>query len=171
MKRYRWLLGCCLFLSIGMLWAADEPDLRMLQQKAAQSRDMEGYVGVCKYLYQTEENPELLLLYADSIHQLATKSKKPEQLVEYYIWASEGNFIKGDFQQGYALKRKAIALAEKAHQRSRAEKNRKQPITTARIYYSLSEQFLFENRCFLQFKSRGKSPKNATLAKWSAERS
>lgn len=74
---------------------------------------MEGYVGVCKYLYQTEENPELLLLYADSIHQLATKSKKPEQLVEYYIWASEGNFIKGDFQQGYALKRKAIALAEK----------------------------------------------------------
>ena len=34
--------------------------------------------------------------------------------VEYYIWASEGNFIKGDFQQGYALKRKAIALAEKA---------------------------------------------------------
>lgn len=41
MKRYRWLLGCCLFLSIGMLWAADEPDLRMLQQKAAQSRDME----------------------------------------------------------------------------------------------------------------------------------
>ena len=63
-----------------MLWAADEPDLRMLQQKAAQSRDMEGYVGVCKYLYQTEENPELLLLYADSIHQLATKSKKPEQL-------------------------------------------------------------------------------------------
>lgn len=46
MKRYRWLLGCCLFLSIGMLWAADEPDLRMLQQKAAQSRDMEGYVGV-----------------------------------------------------------------------------------------------------------------------------
>lgn len=114
MKRYKWLLGCCLFLSIGMLWAADEPDLRMLQQKAAQSRDMEGYVGVCKYLYQTEENPELLLLYADSIHQLATKSKKPEQLVEYYIWASEGNFIKGDFQQGYALKRKAIALAEKA---------------------------------------------------------
>ena len=70
MKRYGWLLGCCLFLSIGMLWAADEPDLRMLQQKAAQSRDMEGYVGVCKYLYQTEENPELLLLYADSIHQL-----------------------------------------------------------------------------------------------------
>ena len=51
MKRYRWLLGCCLFLSIGMLWAADEPDLRMLQQKAAQSRDMEGYVGVCKYLF------------------------------------------------------------------------------------------------------------------------
>lgn len=62
-------------------------------------------------------------------------------------------------------------LAEKAHQWSRAEKNRKQPITTARTHHTLSEQFLFENRCFLQFKSRGKSPKNATLAEWSAERS
>ena len=58
-----------------MLWAADEPDLRMLQQKAAQSRDMEGYVGVCKYLYQTEENPELLLLYADSIHHWLQKAR------------------------------------------------------------------------------------------------
>lgn len=55
MKRYGWLLGCCLFLSIGMLWAADESDLRVLQQKAAQSRDMEGYVGVCKYLYKRKK--------------------------------------------------------------------------------------------------------------------
>ena len=64
-----------------------------------------------------------------------------------------------------------IALAEKTHQQSRAEKNRKQPITTARTHYSLSEQFLFENRRFPQFKSQRKSPKNATLVKWSAERS
>ena len=154
MKRYGWLLGCCLFLSIGMLWAADEPDLRMLQQKAAQSRDMEGYVGVCKYLYQTEENPELLLLYADSIHQLATKSKKPEQLVEYYIWASEGNFIKGDFQQGYALKRKAIALAEKisgsesAFVDAMTAQLKEWSITDAKLYNAsgLNNKYLGDNR-------------------------
>ena len=57
-----------------------------------------------------------------------------------------------------------IALAEKTHQQSRAEKNRKQPITTARAHYSLSEQFLFENRRFSQVKSREKHPKNAPTA-------
>ena len=72
------------------------------------------YVKVCKLLYQTEEDPDLLLSYADSIHQLAIDSGKPEIFIEYYIWLSEGYFIKGDFEQGYALKRKAIDLAEKA---------------------------------------------------------
>lgn len=114
MRRYGWLLGCCLFWPIGLLWAENESDLCTLQQKAAQSRDVEGYADVCRYLYQTEEDPELLLLYADSIRILAEKSKKPEHLVEHYLWASEGYFIKGDFEQGYALKRKTIALAEKA---------------------------------------------------------
>ena len=57
-----------------------------------------------------------------------------------------------------------IALAEKTHQQSRAEKNRKQPITTARTHYSLSEQFLFENRRFSQVKSREKEAKKALLA-------
>ena len=42
---------------------------------------------------------------------------------------------------------------------------------TARTHYSLPKQFLFENRYFPKFKSREKSPKNATLAEWSAERS
>lgn len=114
MKRYRWVLGCCLLLSIGVLWAEDKSDLRALQQEAAQNRNLDSYVKVCKLLYQTEEDPDLLLSYADSIHQLAIDSGKPEIFIEYYIWLSEGYFIKGDFEQGYALKRKAIGLAEKA---------------------------------------------------------
>ena len=114
MKRYRWVLGCCLLLSIGVLWAEDKSDLRALQQEAAQNRNLDSYVKVCKLLYQTEEDPDLLLSYADSIHQLAIDSGKPEIFIEYYIWLSEGYFIKGDFKQGYALKRKAIGLAEKA---------------------------------------------------------
>lgn len=114
MKRYRWVLGCCLLLSIGVLWAEDKSDLRALQQEAAQNRNLDSYVKVCKFLYQTEEDPDLLLSYADSIHQLAIDSGKPEIFIEYYIWLSEGYFIKGDFEQGYALKRKAIDLAEKA---------------------------------------------------------
>ena len=64
-----------------------------------------------------------------------------------------------------------IALAEKTHQQSRAEKNRKQPITTARAHYSLSEQFLFENRRFSQVKSREKHPKMPLLRNRGAERS
>lgn len=114
MKRQGWLLGCLLFFSIGVLWAKDESDLCILQQQAAQDKSLDSYIKVCKYLYQTEEDADLLLLYADSIHQLATDSKEPEHLVEYYIWASEGHFIKGDFERGYALKRVAIALAEKS---------------------------------------------------------
>jgi len=114
MKCHGWLLVCCLFFSIGMLCAGNEPDLNELRQKASLARDLDGYVQVCKYLYLTEEDPDLLLLYADSIHQLAVYDKRPELLVEYYTWASEGYFIKGDFEQGYALKRKAIALAEKS---------------------------------------------------------
>ena len=114
MKRYRWVLGCCLLLSIGVLWAEGKSDLRALQQEAAQNRNLDSYVKVCKLLYQTEEDPDLLLAYADSIHQLAIDTGKPEIFIEYYIWASEGYFIKGDFEQGYALKRKAIGLAEKA---------------------------------------------------------
>ena len=113
MKRQGWLLGILWFFSIAGLWAEDRTDLHSLQQRAARNKSLDSYIDVCKYLYQTEEDADLLLLYADSIYQLAVDSEKPEQLVEYYVWASEGFFIKGDFEQGYALKRKAIALAEK----------------------------------------------------------
>lgn len=107
------LLGCFLFFSMGVLWAKNEPDLSTLRSRAALNKDIESYAEVCKYLYEEEENSDMLLLYADSIHQLAEKSNEPKQLVEYYNWASEGYFIKGDFEEGYALKRKAISLAEK----------------------------------------------------------
>ena len=100
MKRYRWVLGCCLLLSIGVLWAEDKSDLRALQQEAAQNRNLDSYVKVCKLLYQTEEDPDLLLSYADSIHQLAIDSGKPEIFIEYYIWLSEGYFIKATSSRG-----------------------------------------------------------------------
>ena len=112
MKRQGWLFVALWFFSIAVLWAEDGGDLHSLRQHAARNKSLDSYVEVCKYLYQTEEDADLLLLYADSIHQLAVGSGMPEQLVEYYVWASEGYFIKGEFEQGYALKRKAIALAE-----------------------------------------------------------
>ena len=62
------------------------------------------------------------------------------------------------------IKQDLLLWLKKTHQQSRAEKNRKQPITTARTHYSLSEQFLFENRRFSQVKSREKHPKNAPTA-------
>ncbi len=53
----------------------------------------------------------------------------------------------------------------KSQTRSRAAKNRKQPTETLRTRNVSPERFLLENRRFLQFKSRTKSLKNATLAK------
>lgn len=119
MKHRGWLTGFFLLLSIGMLWAEGEPELYMLQRKAALKSDVESYAAVCKYLYQAEEDPDLILLYADSILQIAKKSEAPADLVEYYMWASEGRFIKGDFEQGYALKRKAINLAKRERLKSK----------------------------------------------------
>lgn len=113
MKRQGWLVGCFLFLSIGALWAENEPDLNALRQKASRVKDIESYIEVCRYLYDTEEDPGMLILYADTIRQLAEVSNEPEHFVEYYKRLSQGHFISGDFEQGYMLNRKAIALAEK----------------------------------------------------------
>lgn len=116
MKRQGWLLVCCLFLSIGMLWAGDEPDLNLLRQKASQNRDLDSYCAVCNYLYQEEEDPEMLLIYADSIRQLAVRDKSSNAFLEYYSWNGEACFMKGDFAAGFDWKRKALALTEKMKQ-------------------------------------------------------
>lgn len=80
MKRRSWLLGCLLLFSIGALWAKGEVGLRTLQQQAAPSKSLDGYVKVCKYLCQTKEGADLLLLYTRPIQQLATGGKDLEQL-------------------------------------------------------------------------------------------
>lgn len=90
MKRQGWLFVALWFFSIAVLWAEDGGDLHSLRQHAARNKSLDSYVEVCKYLYQTEEDADLLLLYADSIHQLAVGSGMPEQLVEYYVWQVKG---------------------------------------------------------------------------------
>ena len=70
----------------------------------------------------------------------------------------------------------ACEMAEKPHKqesvktRSRPGKSKKQLIATAQTHHSMSELFLYENRCYSQFKSRRKSPKNASIVTWNAER-
>lgn len=100
------------------LQAQGEDELSTLRQRAAADKNLRGYSGVCRYLYKKEENPDLLLLYADSIRQLGIRTKSSNCFIEYYAWRAEANFIRGDFENGYALKRKAIALAEKTGQKS-----------------------------------------------------
>lgn len=80
MKRQSWLSGCLLLFSIGALWAKGESGLHTLQQQADLSKSLNGYVNACKYLCQTKEEADLLLLYAGVIQQLATGSKDLEQL-------------------------------------------------------------------------------------------
>lgn len=93
------------------LGAAEE--LAELRHIAAVNKNLEGYSAVCHYLYETEEHPDLLLAYADSIHQLGLRTGMPEAFIEYHAWTGEACFIQGDYDGGFAWKRKAMALAEK----------------------------------------------------------
>lgn len=106
----------CVFLlcsQMTYLYAQKEDELLVLRQRAAIEKSLEGYLDVCRYLYHKEGDPNLLSLYADSIRQLGIRTKSSDCFIEYYIWKAEACFNRGDFEDGYASKRKAIALAEK----------------------------------------------------------
>lgn len=102
-----------LCLQIPYLQAQEADELSVLRQKAATDKNLKGYSDVCRYLYEKEESPELLSLYADTIRQLGIATKSSDCFIEYYLWESEAYFIRGEYQDGYTLKRKAITLAEK----------------------------------------------------------
>lgn len=109
----RTLCTLLLFLQAVVLQGQEADKLSTLRRQAAVDKDLKGYSAICNYFYSEEENPDLLSLYADSILQLGIRTKSPDCFIEYYIWKSEVSFTKGNFADGYALKRKAIALAEK----------------------------------------------------------
>lgn len=113
----RWIGTLCtlLFLSsLGCLLAQDRNELSLLRSKAAEKKNIGAYCEVCQYLYSTGEDSETLLIYADSIRQLAVREKSLDGFLEYYSWSGEACFMKGDFTNGFEWKRKALALAEKA---------------------------------------------------------
>ena len=102
-----------LFLPVNNLGANEAEDLLTVCRKATLQKNIAGYSAVCRYLYLREEKPELLALYADSIRQIGVRTKNVECFIEYYSWNSEACFMKGDFVGGYALKNKALSLAER----------------------------------------------------------
>lgn len=106
-----------LFLPLNILQASETVGLSELCSRAALQKDLKSYSDVCNHLYQTEDNPDLLLLYADSIRQVGLRTKNADCFIEHYMWSSEAHFQKSDFAGGYTLKRKAIALAERAKRR------------------------------------------------------
>lgn len=113
-----------------------ENNLDSLRQKASQSQTALSYIAVCEHLYDTEENADLLILYADSIRLCALKQNTPNYLADSYAWKSEGYFMKGDFEQGFMLKRKAIQLYEKLP---------KEPDTTECLVSSYSDMGYYFN--------------------------
>ena len=113
MKLFGALCMLLFFLPMNNLWADDAEDLSTLCHKAARQKNFEGYQAVCRYLYLAEENPDLLSLYADSIRQIGIRTKRVDCFIQYYMWNSEVRFMKGDFAEGYVLKRKVLALAER----------------------------------------------------------
>ncbi|MDO4165283.1 MAG: tetratricopeptide repeat protein [Bacteroides sp.] len=113
MKMFRTLfILLCLLPQLG--WGADEDsELSLLRQKAAVQKDVKGYSAVCEYLSNIELHPDLLLLYADSIYQLAMQENKAAYFMECYRWRGEAYFIQGDFTNGAYWYRKTLALAER----------------------------------------------------------
>ena len=88
-----------------------------------------------------------------------------------YMIFSDSKIIATDASLTECLCRYFHYQLRRTHQRSRDGKNRKKPIETAWTEISASEQFLFVNRRFPQFKSREKITENATLSERGAERS
>lgn len=103
-----------LLLVQGVLQAQERDELADLRHKAAKEKSMDAYNDVCRYLYEHETEPDLLLLYSDSIYRLAVRDKSANGFSHSYNWSSEAYFTKGDFTKGFALKQKALALAENA---------------------------------------------------------
>lgn len=101
-------------LQMSFLQAMAGNELSELCRRAAVEKNLQGYSAVCRYLYEHEEQPQLLALYADSIRLLGKATHSLDCEIEYYAWKSEASFIEGDFTTGYALKRKALILAEQA---------------------------------------------------------
>ena len=102
-----------LWLSVADGWASASPRLDELCRTAAREKTLSAYSAVCRHLYQTEADPVMLAAYADSIRRLPQADDSPECRVEYLAWTAESHFQQGDFATGYALKRQAVALAER----------------------------------------------------------
>lgn len=113
MKHIGTLCVLLFFLPQVILKAHNRDELSALRLEASIKKDLKSYSDVCDYFYTIEEHPEELLLYADSIRQLAVRDNSLDCYIEYYNYTSEAFFMKGDFQNGFAWKRKALDLAER----------------------------------------------------------
>lgn len=114
MKLIRVFCIISFLLLLGNLWAQGAEELSVLRHDAAKKKNLDGYVAVCNYLYNAEIYPDTLLIYADSILQIAIRDKSMNAYLESYSWSGEASFMKGDYTTGFAWKRKALAMAEGA---------------------------------------------------------
>lgn len=113
-------IGRMLCLLLFMLWqggesvaAEEEGTLEDLLRRAAATPAVDTYSAVCRFCYADGTHPAVLSAYADSLRQLGVRTRSARCFLEYYAWKSEACFQQADYQKGYALKRSAIALAER----------------------------------------------------------
>lgn len=92
-------------------FAAEEVTLDDLLRHAAESPSVDTYSAVCRFCYSDGSHPVVLSAYADSLRQLGLRTRSARCFLEYYAWKSEACFQQADYEEGYALKRNAIALA------------------------------------------------------------
>lgn len=97
-------------------WAAHaetvDVHLDSLRREAGQRHDIKSYANVCVYLSDIEQHPDILLLYADSLFQLAHSEPAGTGVMDYYSFRAEACFMVGNYEEGFSWKRKAIDLAK-----------------------------------------------------------
>lgn len=111
----------CLLLLFGWQYcsmcSAEDRTLDSLLHRAIAAPSVDTYSAVCRFCYVDGNHADILSSYADSLHSLGLRTRSVRCFLEYYAWKSEAHFLQADYEQGYALKRKAIALAERIGER------------------------------------------------------
>ena len=116
-------IGRILCLLLLFLWqyssmcSAEDRTLDSLLHRAIAAPSVDTYSAVCRFCYVNGNHADILSSYADSLHSLGLRTRSVRCFLEYYAWKSEAHFLQADYERGYALKRKAIALAERIGER------------------------------------------------------
>lgn len=138
MDWFKALLVCLVCVLQATVYAeVVDKHLDSLRIEACKKHDIESYADVCTYLSDIEQHPDIMLLYADSIFQLAHHDQTGTWMMDYYSFKSEACFMVGNYEEGFAWKRKAIDLAKSKKNTARYVSN----VSDIAYYFNVSAAY------------------------------